>query len=134
MENLNIVIFDGNLTSDPQHKNVGSDYQVCQFTVAVNGREYKEKKPVTYVAVETWGKLAEICSKHLKKGAKVIVHGSLKEERWNDTDGKSRSRMKVRAETVRFESTVKRDQGQASTDQAPEPEPYDFGDGSDVVF
>jgi single-strand DNA-binding protein len=77
------------------------------MTLASN-RYYKQdsssgyEKEVSFFDVETWSKLAQACYERGKKGRGIRVVGRLKQSRWNDTDGKSRSRVSIVAEHVEF--------------------------------
>lgn len=71
----------GNLTKDPEMKEVQSGTMRAKFTVAIN-RQYKKAngdrvEAVTFVPVIAWGKLAEVCGKYLAKGRQVYVEGRL---------------------------------------------------------
>ncbi|PJZ47336.1 single-stranded DNA-binding protein [Leptospira brenneri] len=113
MKNLSYIILDGNLTADPEERNVAGGKSLAVFTVAVNhtanNQEGKEKDDVSYFEVEAWEKLGENCVEYLKKGSKVTVMGNLKQNRWKSPDGENRSKIKVTASTVRFDSARKKD-------------------------
>ena len=47
------------------------------------------------VDVEAWGSLAESASQQLTKGARVAVQGRLKQDKWTDPNGQTRTRLKV---------------------------------------
>lgn len=115
MNNVALAVLDGNLTRDPETKTIKTGKITTTFTVAMN-HEYGNKdgnKSVSYIQVETWDKLAENCANFLKKGSRVTVSGSLREDRWKTEDGKARNRHKVVAQTVRFDSP-KKDQEEAA--------------------
>lgn len=104
MNNLAFAILDGNLTQDPETKQTKSEKAVTTFTVALN-HEWGAKegnKAVSFVPVECWDRLAENCASFLKKGRYVTVAGQLRQDRWKDTEGKNRSRIKIVAQNVRF--------------------------------
>ncbi len=113
MKNLSYIILDGNLTADPDIKKTQSGKQVAGFTVAVNhnGGYGEEKDPddVSFFDVEAWEKLGENCNEYLKKGSKVTIMGNLKQNRWKTAEGDPRSKVKVVATTVRFDSTKKKE-------------------------
>ena len=48
--------------------------------------------------------MAEVCETYLHKGAKVIVNGSLDQEKW-EKDGENRSNIKIIAYTIEFMKT-----------------------------
>ncbi len=111
MTNLAHIVLDGNLTADPETKKTPTNKVVTIFKVAAN-HEWGGKdgnKSVSYVPVECWDKLAENCGQYLHKGSKVTVQGDLREDRWTDDEGKKRSRLKVVARNVRFDSFAKTD-------------------------
>lgn len=104
--NLAIAILDGNLTRDPEMKKTKTNKTVTTFDLALNHEwgNNEGNKSVSYIQIETWEKLAEICSQYLKKGRYVIVEGRLRQDRWEDDNGKKQSRIKVLAQNVRFGS------------------------------
>ncbi len=107
MQNIAQVIIDGNLTADPEVKKTGSDRTVTNFRMAAN-HDWGSKngnKLVSYFPVECWERLAENCGRYLKKGSRVTVQGELREDRWTDTEGQNRSRVKILARSVRFDSS-----------------------------
>ncbi|MBX7056989.1 MAG: single-stranded DNA-binding protein [Leptospirales bacterium] len=114
MQNLALAILDGNLVADPEQKQVKDNRVVTTFRVAMNhewgSREGNQQ--VSYVAVECWDKLAENCGKYLKKGNRVTVTGVIRQDRWKDQDGKSRSMIKVVARTVRFDTPPTRSESE----------------------
>ncbi|MCT8334657.1 single-stranded DNA-binding protein [Leptospira sp. 85282-16] len=113
MKNLSYVILDGNLTADPEERTIAGGKSLANFTVAVNhtsnNQEGKDKEDVSYFEVEAWEKLGENCVEYLKKGSKVTVMGNLKQNRWKSPEGESRSKIKVTASTVRFDSMRKKE-------------------------
>ncbi|XDD46005.1 single-stranded DNA-binding protein [Leptospira sp. WS39.C2] len=114
MKNLSYIILDGNLTSDPEEKTIAGGKSLAQFTVAVNhsqnNPESKDKDDVSFFEVDAWEKLGENCVEYLKKGSKVTVMGNLKQNRWKTPEGETKSKVKVTASTVRFDSMRKREE------------------------
>lgn len=113
LNNLNSIIIEGNLVRDPQLKTIPNGTFVCSFSVATN-RYYRQneqtEKEVSFFEVETWAKLAQTCGEVLKKGRGVRVVGRLKQDRWEDTSGKTQTRIKIVAEHVEFKPLFKRDE------------------------
>lgn len=113
IKNLSYIILDGNLTQDPELKRTNNGKNVTNFTVAVNHSnhfgEEKDADDVSFFEVEAWEKLGDNCSEYLKKGSKVTVMGNLKQNRWKTNDGENRSKVKVVASTVRFDSQKKKE-------------------------
>jgi len=110
VNSLNSVLLEGNLVKDPETKSISSDSTVCCFTIAVN-RSYRKNNDyvneVSYFDIETWGKLAESCNNTLRKSRGVRVVGRLKQDRWDDDNGKNHSRIKIIAEHVEFKPESK---------------------------
>lgn len=106
MASYNKVTLVGNLTRDPELKQVGSA-PMCRLGLATN-RQFKNKQTgtivqdVCFVDVTIWGNRAETCHKHLKKGRSVLVEGHLKFDEWKDQAGQSRSKHSIVAENVVF--------------------------------
>jgi single-strand DNA-binding protein len=98
-------LLEGNLTRDPELRKTPKGTSVCSFSVGCN-RAYKYEdelqRETSFFDIETWAKLAERCGEELTKGRGVRVVGRLKQDRWTDTEGKNRSRIKVVAEHVEF--------------------------------
>jgi single-strand DNA-binding protein len=119
VNSLNSILLEGNLTRDPESKTLSTGTQVCNFTVA-SDRFYRQnegtEKEVSYFDVEAWAKLGLACSQNLKKGRGVRVVGRLKQDRWTDPEGKTRSRVMIVAEHVEFKPMKK--EIQAAVDEA----------------
>jgi len=100
---MNKYIALGNLTKDPETKDVG-DYKVTTFGLAVNDIVYKNQEKqqlVTYIDIETWGKQAENCAKYLTKGKKVLVEGKLRLNSW-EKNGEKRNKHFVIGDKITF--------------------------------
>ena len=92
------VTMVGNLARDPESRKAG-DSSVTRLVVAVNDARQKDK--TSYIDVEAWGKLGEICEKYLSKGRQVLVDGRLVQDTW-EKDGKKNSKLYVKANNVQF--------------------------------
>ena len=92
------TVIVGNLARDPESRQAG-ETNVTRLVVAVNDSYSKDK--VSYVDVEAWGKLGEICQKYLTKGRQALVDGHLVQDTW-EKDGKKQSKLYVKAANVQF--------------------------------
>jgi single-strand DNA-binding protein len=112
MNNLNSILIEGNLVRDPLLRSTPKGTQICTMSLASN-RFFKQEtgfeKEVSFFDVETWARLAEACYAKGRKGRGVRVVGRLKQDRWNDPDGKPRSRVTIVAEHVEFRPEFKKD-------------------------
>ena len=107
MADFNSVVILGRLARDPELKYVGNGAPVCTFSVATNHHYTKsdgqKAQSVTFVDVDVWRRLAELCSQFLKKGRQVLVTGMLKQDRWVDAKTQqNRSKLKIVAREVKF--------------------------------
>lgn len=104
--NINKVFLAGNLTRDPEMRFIPSGTAVATLRLAVNrsyqGRDGNRKEEVAYVTVVVWGKQAQTCQEHLKKGNAVMVEGRLQSRSWETEEKEKRSAMEVVAERVHF--------------------------------
>ncbi len=106
MPSFNRVIVMGNLTRDPDVREVGVNaVKVCRFSLAMNERRKDRNGNVldipTFVDVDAWDKLGELCGQYLKKGRSVLVEGRLQSDSW-EKDGQKHQKLKIRAATVKF--------------------------------
>lgn len=105
--NINRVILTGNLTRDPELRNIPSGTAVCTLRLAVNGRRKDNTgqwvdKP-NYFDVKVWGAQGENCSNYLSKGRPVAVDGRLEWSEWEAQDGSGkRQKVEVIADSVQF--------------------------------
>ena len=106
MAGYNRVIIVGNLTKDPDYKQLTSGQAICRLSIASN-RQYKNKQTgamvqeVCYVDVDVWGAQAESCRQYLQKGRAILVEGRLKLDTWEDA-GQKRSKHSIVADRVVF--------------------------------
>jgi len=119
MNNLNSVLIEGNLVKDPMLRSTPKGTQICTLRMASN-RYFKRdnqssgfEKEVHYFDVESWARLAELCYAKGKKGRGVRVVGRLKQNRWNDPEGKPRSKVTIVADHVEFRTEFKKDENPA---------------------
>lgn len=95
--------FSGNLTADPEGREVGTSY-VARFTVAVDDG-YRDAKgqwqdnPTLFVNVEAWGAVARGVIARVKRGSPVTVAGRWRAAEY-EKDGQKRRRQYVVADGV----------------------------------
>lgn len=110
MKNLNSIILEGNCVREPNVSITAKGTAICNFSIASH-RTYKIgetfEQEVSFFDIEAWGKLAERVSQQCKKGRGVRVVGRLKQNRWEDTDGKKNSKIRIVAEHVEFKPEPK---------------------------
>ncbi len=106
MANLNRVFLIGNLTRDPELRYTPSGMAVATLRLAVNHR-FKDrsgelKQDACFINIVVWDKQAETSNQYLKKGSSVLIEGRLQSRSWQDSEGKNRSVIEVRADRVVF--------------------------------
>jgi single-strand DNA-binding protein len=99
-ESVNKLTIIGNLTRDPELRQVGEDKTVCNLTVAVSGRN-RDSQP-TFFRVSAWNGLGESCEQYLHKGSKVAVIGRVDVSTYQSSDGTTKASLDVLAEDVEF--------------------------------
>jgi len=106
LPNINVVHITGRLTQDPEllyTQQKGTP--ICKFSIA-SDRNYKDKetgewKKITlFIRVVAWGNLAERMGDILKKGSAVYISGRLEMDAWKNAEGKSMSRIEIRANSI----------------------------------
>jgi single-strand DNA-binding protein len=123
MNSLNSILIEGNLVRDVETRTTAKGTAVSNFTIAVN-RFYKNdsgmEKEVSYFNIEAWARLAEACANLGHKGRGCRVVGRLKQERWNNADGKAQSKITIVAEHVEFRPEFKKDNTEAEESEQEE--------------
>mgnify|MGYP001572896422 FL=1 len=104
MYSLNRVTLLGNLTRDPEVKQIPSGQSVCSFSLATNrawtAADGQKQEASDFHNIVAWGKLAEICGQYLTKGKKIYVEGRLQTRDWEGTDGVKKYRTEIVAENM----------------------------------
>jgi single-strand DNA-binding protein len=108
VNNVNVVVITGNLTSDPGLRSTGGGTSVCEMRVAVNGRRKDAQsgewvdKP-NFFNVVVFGGQADNCATYLEKGRPVAVEGRLDWREWEAKEGGGRRQaVQIIADTVQF--------------------------------
>jgi len=114
--NLNKAFVLGNLTRDPELRQIPSGQSVAQFGIATN-REFTDKsgqrqKLTEFHNIVAWGKLGELCNQYIRKGQSVFVEGRIQTRSWDDKQtGQKKYRTEIVAENVQFGPKPFRDGG-----------------------
>lgn len=122
MRSVNKVILIGNLTRDPEMRQTANGQMVTTFCIATN-REWVTQDSqkhglAEYHDIVAWAKLAEICSKYLKKGKLVYIEGYLKTRSWDTPEGVKKFRTEVVAQDMIM--LEKRPRGEEGEEYIPE--------------
>lgn len=103
---LNKALIIGNLTRDPEERQLPSGISVTSFSVATN-RFWKDKngskqEDTQYHNVVVFGAQAANCAQYLRKGSTVMVEGRMQTRSWDDKDGSKKYRTEIVADKVQF--------------------------------
>lgn len=105
MADINRVIEIGHLTRDEELKYTPGGMAIGNISIAINRRIKKGQDWVdeaNYFDVVIFGKQAETLQRFLTKGKQIAVDGFLKQERWTDQNGQSRSAIKIVANDIQL--------------------------------
>jgi len=127
--NLNKVFLIGRLTQDPEARTTPTGQSVTTIRMATNrvwtDQASGQKKEATeYHQVIAWGRLGEIASQYLKKGAMTLIEGRLQTRSWTDNQTQQKRYMtEIIAENLQLGP---RPAGQQVADiKKPAPQPDD---------
>lgn len=141
---LNKAFIYGNLTRDPELRNLPSGAAVTSFSVATNrvwmDKDRNKQEQVEYHNVVVFGRQAEIVAQYLKKGSSALVEGRIVTRSWEGQDGKKNYRTEIVADRVQFGprggagggngGSVRGDAGPARRDQSQD----DQGGGDSIQY
>jgi len=124
--NFNKAIILGRLTRDPEARSLPSGQPVVNFGLATS-RFYTDKSGAKQNVPEfhnivAFGKLADICSRYLKKGSLALVEGRIQTRSWQDKDGNKRSRTEIVMESMQLGPKSAGQNAPASQPPAPQKE------------
>ena len=98
---LNQTVLTGNLGQDPEVFFTPGGDPIAKFSLAFKS----SKKKTGWINVTCFGRLAEISEKHLHKGARVGVIGTLNENKWETDEGFKRSNYEINCHSLEFIKT-----------------------------
>jgi len=101
---LNRAQLIGNLTRDPEMRQIPGGSAVASFSIATNftwnDQQGQKQEKVEFHNIVAWRKLAEICGQYLKKGSKVFIEGRMQTRDWEGEDGVKRYRTEIVADNM----------------------------------
>ena len=130
---LNCVFIVGRLTRDMELKYTSGGMAIGKFSLAVNRKKKSGEQWVdeaSFFDVACFGKTAENLSQYMTKGKQVGVDGSLRQDRWTDESGNTRSRVVINADNIQLLGGGT--EARQDSRPAPSPQGSDFPD--DIQF
>ena len=109
MGDINRVVIAGNLTRDPETRELAGGNSVTKLRIAVNTR-IKDRdtgqwgdKP-NYFDVTVWGAQGQNVQKYCQKGSQLMIDGRLEWREYETQAGEKRQAVEIIAENTRFGS------------------------------
>jgi single-strand DNA-binding protein len=98
---VNKAILIGHLGQDPELRYTQGGTAVSNMRLATN-ESYKDQngelvEKTEWHTVVAWGRLAEVCAEHLRKGNQAYFEGNLQTRQWDDREGNTRYSTEVKA-------------------------------------
>lgn len=104
--NLNKVFLIGNLTRNPELRNLPSGAAVASFGIATNrvwkNQQGEKQEEVQFHNIVVFGRQAEIVNQYLAKGSLILVEGRIQTRSWDGKDGIKQYRTEIVAERIQF--------------------------------
>lgn len=104
--NLNKAILIGRLTRDPLVKSMPSGQQVCSFGLATDrfytDKAGQKKQQTEFHNIVLFGRLAEIASQYLTKGALAMIEGRIQTRKWKDASGNQRNATEIVGQSLQL--------------------------------
>lgn len=133
--NLNKAFILGNITRDPELKQLPSGISVCSFSIATNkiytDKSGQKQQQVEYHNIVVFGRMAETTAQYMRKGSQILIEGRIQTRSWEANDGTKKYRTEIIAESVQFGEKPKDSNGESSARK--QVENYDKDDGNDDI-
>lgn len=123
---MNICVFMGRLTAEPELRMTPNNVMVATFTLAVERKRTKGKTATDFFDVVAWRERGEFASKYLHKGQRVVVQGEMLTRSYTDRNGVKRKAYELTADQIFFA-----DSKQEATQAAQYEPPMDAGEYDD---
>jgi single-strand DNA-binding protein len=134
---LNKVQLIGNLTRDPEMRQIPGGQVVASFGLATNlswtDQSGQRQDKAEFHNIVAWRKLAEICGQYLKKGSKCYIEGRIQTRSWEAEDGSKRYKTEIvadnmimldrKGDAIATDAAPMMQAEHGGMDQAPEPAP-----------
>ncbi len=96
---LNRVQLIGNVTKDPEVRQIPGGTTVATFSIATNfswkDASGQRQDKAEFHNLVAWRKLGEICAQYVRKGSKIFAEGRIQTRDWEGQDGAKRTRVEI---------------------------------------
>ena len=101
---INNITIEGRITKDIELKTF-NETKVINNTIAVYGGKDKDNNDITYFFdFKAFNYIAEQLSKNAQKGSKIVLNGTLKQDKW-ESDGETKTKVIIYAENIAIMGT-----------------------------
>ncbi|MDR0424802.1 MAG: single-stranded DNA-binding protein [Clostridiales Family XIII bacterium] len=114
---MNSVNLIGRLTRDPEMRKTDEGRSICTFSLAIDDIHSKDDR-ADFLRITVFGNPADLCERYLRKGFLAGVTGRLRSDSYTDSEGITRSSVKVVADNVRFLQWPERNGGSEGGEEA----------------
>lgn len=105
---INTITLEGRITRDLELK--GEERKYLSNTLAVYGGRDKEDNIITFFFdFKCFLANAVMLYQKCKKGSKIVLNGSLKQDKWQDVDGNNKSKVLIYVENICFPEETKQE-------------------------
>jgi len=87
MKDLNVAIITGRFGKTPELRKTKNDKSFVDFSLAVNDG-FGDEEHTSWIDCRAWNGVADIIGKYCDRGTKCTVQGPIKQDSWEDDDGK----------------------------------------------
>lgn len=96
MENKKIELLNGRLGNEPSLAYTKKGLPICELSLAVRS----EENSTIWRKIVAFGKLAEQCKVHLKKGQEVFVQGPVFLKSYTTKEGQQKEYFELNADSI----------------------------------
>ena len=105
--NINKVMIYGNLTRDPELRQLPSGTNIANLGIATNrfynNQQGERQEETEFHNVVLFGRLADLAQQYLSKGGGLFIEGRLRTSSWDDKEtGQKRYRTEIIGEQMQF--------------------------------
>ena len=101
---INQLTISGNLTTDPELRQLSSGHALCKIRIAHNERRKLQSGDWIdnphYFDVTIWNGLGEWVAGHIAKGDKIVIAGRLRWREYQTADGDKRQAIDITADSI----------------------------------
>ena len=123
---MNKAILIGNLTRDPESRQIPSGVSCATFTVACQRRFANAQgvREADFINCVAWRQTADFALRYLTKGAKIVVEGSIQTRSYDAQDGTKKYVTEVLVDNIEFAGPRSDNRSHADdSSYTPPPEP-----------